>query len=136
MKKLLTALGIVLLLACPAWAMDVTLQWDANTEPDLAGYKIYYDAESGAPYSGTGATEGDSPIDIPLVSDENPDPDIVEFTVHNIPVGVETYFVVTAYDDETPSLESGYSNEVNTSAMDCVSPAIPENCRVIIILCQ
>ncbi len=31
----------------------------------LAEYRVYYDTDSGAPYSGTGAAEGDSPITIP-----------------------------------------------------------------------
>ena len=35
----------------PAYGMNVTLQWDANTEPNLAGYKVYYDTDSGAPYN-------------------------------------------------------------------------------------
>jgi len=32
---------LLLLFAVPIWAADVTLGWDANTEADLAGYRIY-----------------------------------------------------------------------------------------------
>ena len=32
---------IFLLSASVTFAMDVTLQWDPNSEPDLAGYNIY-----------------------------------------------------------------------------------------------
>ena len=96
-----------------AMALDVTLQWDPNTQPDLAGYKIYYDTDSGDPYEGTGATEGGSPIDMPLDQDENPDPDIVEFTVSYLEDGITYYLAVTAYDDQ--DRESDYSNEVNTN---------------------
>jgi len=41
------------------YAIDATLQWSANTEPDLSGYKIYYKTGYPGPvYDGTGATEG------------------------------------------------------------------------------
>lgn len=30
---------------------DLTLSWNPNPEPDLAGYKIYYDADFGYPYA-------------------------------------------------------------------------------------
>ena len=121
MKKLLLTLVIVFLLVSTAFAMDVTLQWDANTEPDLAGYKIYYDTDSGHPYEGIGATEGNSPITITLSQDENSDTNIVEFTVHGLPDAGIKYFAVTASDDQ--GLESGYSNEVNTGGI----PGNPQN---------
>jgi len=46
--------------------MDVTLQLDANTEQNRAGYKIYYDIDSGPPYNGSGAVGGNSPIDVKI----------------------------------------------------------------------
>ena len=90
-----------------SYALDVTLQWDANTESDLAGYKVYYGTESRYPsnpypYNGTGATEGDSPIDVGNVT---------EFPLH-LPDGQAYLFAVTAYDTE--GFESYYSNEVAT----------------------
>jgi hypothetical protein len=100
-----------------AYGLDVTLAWDANTEPDLAGYKLYYKTDTaGPPYTGTGATEGGSPIDVSNVT---------QFTVHGLANGVTYYFVVTAYDDENN--ESGYSNEVSTSETATVSITSPEN---------
>ena len=58
-------------------AAQVTLAWDANTESDLAGYKIYYKTGSpGEPYNGTGADQGPAPIIVPL--DELNDPDSPE----------------------------------------------------------
>jgi len=99
------------------YGLDVTLAWDANTEPDLAGYKLYYKTDAaGPPYTGTGATEGDSPIDVF---------DVTQCTVHGLANGVTYYFVVTAYDSENN--ESGYSNEVSTSETATVSITSPEN---------
>jgi hypothetical protein len=44
----------------------IDVAWPSNTvDCDLTGYRIYYGYESGT-YTGTGAAEGDSPIDISL----------------------------------------------------------------------
>ena len=85
-----------------SYALDVTLGWGANIEPDLAGYKVYYKTgSSGAPYNGTGATEGHSPIDIGNVT---------TYKITGLTNGITYFFVVTAYDTE--ALESDYSNQV------------------------
>ncbi|EFK96911.1 conserved hypothetical protein [sediment metagenome] len=105
-------IAIVIYSSSPSYALDVTLAWDANNETDLAGYKIYYKAGASggqnlANYPGAGATEGDSPIVVPLGSLANAaNP---EFTVHGL-VDNTYYFVATAYN--TDGLESGPSNEV------------------------
>ncbi|MDY6844150.1 MAG: CFI-box-CTERM domain-containing protein [Thermodesulfobacteriota bacterium] len=96
-----------------SFALDVTLQWDANTEIDLAGYRIYYGTETGPPYNGAG-----SPINVSFGQDENPDPGKVQFTVSGLANGEIYFFAITAYDNENPSLESGYSNEVFTGDTD------------------
>ena len=101
----------------PSYAADVSLEWDANTEPDLAGYKIYYDTDSGEPYEGTGASQGSSPITVPigdLTDSDNP-----EYTLTGLTDGVTYFFVVTAYDTE--DLESDYSNEVFTPTVTFTS---------------
>ena len=90
--------------------MNVTLAWDANTESDLAGYKVYYGTISGGPYNGTGASAGSSPIVVPLSSLANRS--LPEYSVNNLP-NATYYFVLTAYDSE--GLESGYSNQVTVS---------------------
>ncbi len=101
----LTLALMLALFAMPAHSANVTLAWDPNSEPDLAGYKVYYKTgASGSPYDGTGATEGDSPIDVGNVT---------EFTVDGLTDGVRYFFVITAHDTE--GLESDYSNEVATS---------------------
>ena len=109
----LIALFFALTTATSSHAMDVILAWDANTEPDLAGYVIYYDTDSGEPYEGTGSLDGPSPIDVPLSSDEDPDPDVVQFTLRGLPEG-DYYFAVTAYNNEL--LESSFSNEAATES--------------------
>ena len=120
---------IILFYCPPTFALDVKLQWDANTETNLAGYNVYYDTNSGAPYEGSDAQEGASPVDMPLALDENPDPDIVQFTLHNLPDGTY-YFAVTAYNNEAPPLESDYSNEVHLLASGDTSPPIISNISV------
>ena len=100
-KSFVLSIACLFCIAAPAYALDVTLQWDANTESNLDGYKIYY--RSGASgggvkgnYNGTGATEGNSPIDMSLNMDENSDPNVVEFTVHGLNDGQT--FDVPRYD--------------------------------------
>ena len=57
-------------------ATSITLRWPANTWYRLGGYRLYYDNDgSGAPYSGTGATESASPVDVGNVA---------EFTLTNL----------------------------------------------------
>jgi hypothetical protein len=101
----------VALLSCfltPGYAMDITLAWD--TDPTVDGYELYYKAgSSGPPYNGTGAAEGDSPVDVGWVS---------EFTLRALSDDADYYFVVTAY---TQDGESGYSNEVTTARSGAVA---------------
>ena len=99
----------------PAWAKNITLAWDPNTEPDLAGYRIYYrsgssGAQNLANYTGSGAAEGVSPILVPVQADENPDAGIVQFTLHELEEAATYCFVVTAYT--TGGAEGGCSREV------------------------
>ncbi len=112
-------LALIICLAAPSYALDTTLSWDANEEGDLDSYKIYYDTDSGNPYNGVGAFEGDSPIRISLDEDENPDPNIVQYTLHSLPDGLH-FFAVTATDLQ--GSESGYSNEVSTVSEPNQSP--------------
>jgi hypothetical protein len=103
------AFFFVLFHTISALAAQVTLAWDPNSETDLDGYKIYYKTgSSGAPYQGTGATEGNSPITVPLANLSSPaNP---QFTLRALSDTETYYFVITAYD--TSGNESGYSNEV------------------------
>lgn len=115
-RKIFLFLSILLFGSHLSFGDIITLQWDPNTEPDLAGYKLYYKTGiiSGPPYDGTGISilwvTCDSPVDLG---------DITEVTI-DVPVGKNYIFTVTAYDNEIPSLESDYSNEVEYDASEVV----------------
>jgi len=94
----------------PALAKDYTLAWDANEEPNIEGYKIYYSVDwQGPPYDGLHPfyPHLDSPIDVGNVT---------EYTLHDLEEDIVYYFVITAYDSE--GNESGYSNQVSTADAD------------------
>ncbi|MEW5801617.1 MAG: Ig-like domain-containing protein [bacterium] len=70
---------------------SLTLSWSPNSEPDLAGYKVYYGLETGT-YSNF--------FDVGNTT---------TYTLHGLRAGVTYYFVVVAYD--TAGNESAYSEE-------------------------
>lgn len=95
-----TILFITGQLAC--FAATVSLTWDANSETDLGGYRVYYKTDSSAlPFDGVGAAEGVSPVDVN---------NLTSATLSGLDPGRTYYFAVTAYN--TSGLESPYSNIV------------------------
>ncbi|MBW2366740.1 MAG: DUF1566 domain-containing protein [Deltaproteobacteria bacterium] len=99
--------GLLFTLSIQAHAYDLTLAWDDNSEPNIAGYKLYYKTGSpDGPYDGSGLDQGGSPIDIPIT--QLPDPVNPNFTLRGLDATCDYYFVATAYSDE--DLESDYSN--------------------------
>ena len=101
----------------PAFAWDVTIAWDSNSEPDLNGYTLYYSKHSaGPPYEFVG--------DLPLSTFNNPDyPSTI---VTNLEDGVDYFFAMTAYD--TDGNESAFSNYLcarrdGQSILDCTPPS-------------
>lgn len=90
-----TTVFILLLLCIPALgsAATVRVSWNANTEADLAGYKVYY---------GTASRSYGAHVDVGKVT---------SCDLENIPTGRTCYVAVTAYD--TSSNESGYSEEAS-----------------------
>jgi len=84
------------------FAYSVVLQWDVNTDPGVAGYKVYYQQDSPArPFIGTGASQGDSPVDAHNQTTA---------TLSGLDPAHSYYFAVTAYN--ASGLESAYSNIV------------------------
>ena len=109
-------LGLVFSLASYAasFANTVRLQWSPNQERDLAGYKVYYNADSSTfPLNGTGASEGSSPIDVR----NNP-----TATLTGLKAGHTYYFAVTAYN--TSGKESAFSNVISKNILDTTPPII------------
>ena len=90
----ITILSIILLLStsiCYA-ITSVTLAWDANTDPAVAGYKLYY---------GLSSRNYSAPVDVGKVT---------QYTLNDVPEGVNLYYAVTAYDANKN--ESAYSIEL------------------------
>lgn len=77
---------------------SLTLEWNANTEPDLAGYKIYGATSSGA-YGAAVAT-------VPA--------NATSFVATGLQPGVTYFFVITAFD--TAGNESARSDQVSAVA--------------------
>lgn len=91
--RLLLVTLISLSLISNSNAADVTLAWDANTEEDLAGYKLYWGTSSGS-YQNS--------VDVG---------NVLQYTITGLAEDTRYYFAATAYDTEDN--ESGYSEEIN-----------------------
>lgn len=92
---------ILLALAVCASAADIALTWDANTETDLAGYRVY---------QGTGSN--------PATFTKIQETVATTATIKGLDNTAHS-FAVTAYN--TAGMESAYSNVVTIPAV----PAIP-----------
>ena len=117
-KLTITALLILsaLFLTCPGLllAQNIELAWDASASDDVAGYNIYYKADSSElPLDGIEALEGPSPIDVGNVT---------SFTLTELPEGSVYYFRATAYDSN--GNESTLSNL--TASAWIPAPVAPE----------
>ena len=119
MKKLIVVLLVLFTSVLTIQAAEVTLNWDPNTEDDLAGYKIYQSHSS-----------GDYNEVIPLVVTCPPleNKECTEFTISNLEDGVY-FWVATAFDES--GNESEFSKEV-TLEIDTVAPGAPQSFTVTI----
>jgi len=121
-KKLLLIPLFILFTINLSIARDITLAWDANTEEDLAGYKVYQ--------SETRGSYGE-PIDTLALDDEDLScsEGACEYTV----LGIEGdecvyYWAVAAYD--TDADESGFSNDTSECPL-LIGASIPNNGKII-----
>jgi hypothetical protein len=95
MKKfLLTFLLLLLPLMAEATVVKLVFEWDANTESDLAGYRLFDSNQQGGPYTQV--------LQVGRVT-------TCEDTIEIDP-GQTVYYVLRAFD--TAGNESGNSNEV------------------------
>ena len=100
-------LAFTVFVYCPSYAVNVTLGWDPNDEPDLEGYAVYYNVESpGPPYKYA--------KDFPEEKLSNPLNPMVTLT--GLKENTDYYVAVTAYD--TDGNESYYSDDVCVQVVD------------------
>ena len=92
-----------------AHAASIDLEWDPNTEPELAGYKIYW---------GTSSGNYTSSIDVGKTT---------TYTLSGLDEGETYYFAATAYDGD--GNESGFSNQVTYTIPfgDSDGDGVPDN---------
>ena len=118
MKKLLIAV-IIMFVTAPAMAADVSFLWNANTEPDLAGYRLYHKTTAGV-------TAGDELI-VDIACGPN-DLACALYTQTGVPDGPH-FWILTAYDQS--GNESGPSVE-QERLIDKTPPAPPTWLELII----
>jgi len=106
LKPSVRILSILIIFFIPVLlhSASVSVSWNSNTEPDLAGYQVYYGTQSG---------------NYGVVIDVG---NVTEYTVSGLEVGKSYYFAVTAYDENWN--ESDYSDEVIYQVADTQKPMI------------
>ncbi|MEA5115933.1 MAG: Ig-like domain-containing protein [Geobacteraceae bacterium] len=105
------AFAVLLTLESGCFAVTVTLNWGASA--GSTGYRVYYRADSATlPFSGTGATQGASPISVGSQTTA---------TISGLDPAHSYYFAVTAYNSAG---ESSYSNLVSVPELTEPSTSI------------
>lgn len=94
--------AILFFVSFDAFAANVRLNWSANSELDISGYKIYYGTSSGN-YTST-------------VNVGN----LTTYNVTSLSAGQTYYFVLTAYNSS--GLESNYSSEISINISSSPTP--------------
>jgi len=98
------ALLLLTLMNNASWAADVKLKWQANTESDLAGYRIHY---------GTASASLGQTIDAGNVT---------AYTVTGLEANRSYYFALSAYDGSNNT--SARSPEISGVAGDTQAPSL------------
>jgi endoglucanase len=111
------ALVFIFVLAFAAFAhaatSSVSFAWNANTEPDLAGYRLWQGPAATGPFTSV-LTVGK----------------VTTATLNGVVDGTH-YFVLTAYD--TVGNESGYSNSV-WQKFDTIKPGGPTGLVITVVV--
>ena len=96
-------------------AADVKLAWDANSEPDIVGYRLLWSETVAIPF--------DNSVDVG---------NVLVGTVPDLVVGTTYYFAVTAYN---ATKESGYSHILDYTVPEAriviTVPARPKSVTII-----
>jgi len=103
---LLLLLAILSLLVPAAHAAQVTVAWDPNPEPEVAGYKIYYGTNPGSYTASVDAGSATSAV------------------ISGLQEGVTYFFSAVAYD--ASNNESGFSNEITYAVPAAATPSAGE----------
>ncbi len=93
----------------------VELDWDDNTDSDLAFYNVYRSSVSGGPYTKINTATILSSL----------------YTDANVAYGDHFYYVVSAVD--TSNNESVYSNEVSINLVDTEAPFTPSGFGAVVL---
>lgn len=115
MKRIFLLLAFMILPFLGLQAAVVDVSWNANTEADLAGYKLYYGTDSGV-YG--------LPVDVGKVT---------SYSVTVNPKVTTTYYVtLTAYDmsgNESPKSDEA---SITVTVADTTPPAKPTGLKMVI----
>lgn len=131
MKKLFIIAVVIFGLLIHSMAMagsNVTFEWDTNDEADLAGYRLWQSTVSGQ-YDQTQPPAFEVKLGDPGFDHTG---DRCQWTLEDVPDGTY-YWVLTAFDNETPENESGFSNEV-TATIDTTAPGSPSAVTIHVIV--
>jgi hypothetical protein len=90
--------AISLIMISAAFAKQIIIAWDASTDPNVVGYKVYY---------GTASKNYGPPVDVG---------NRTTFALGGLSAGQTYYLSLTAYN--STGTESSFSNEVSGSAAD------------------
>lgn len=124
--------GVSLSMAQTVITDTMSVTWDANTESDLKGYRIYFTNEEGKLAEGA-----ERPTDLqPCGGDLLYGPG-VKPSIHSCAVpatGVMYYSAVTAFD--TSGNESKLSNVVEFQSQDLTPPAAPKTYQIQVEVSQ
>jgi hypothetical protein len=92
----------------------ISLSWTANTEPDLVGYRVYYNAGSaGPPWNGTAAIEG-SPSPVSVTG--------TNCLLRGLSLGTNYFIAVSAVDTTGNESPKSPTQEVTTMPVPPMPP--------------